>query len=194
MVCTDREDLADEIRRLRFHGLGLDAFQRETQGRTPQAEVLEPGFKYNLPDMNAALGVSQLGRLDAMNAKRAALAARYSELLSGIDGIEPLGIPSYSMRHAWHLYVVRVDTGRAGIGRDAFMEEMKARRIGTGLHFRAVHSHAYYRSSGLDLPPLPNTDWNSERQCSLPLFPDMDLSDVDRVVGAIASILGGVRH
>lgn len=194
MVCTDRDDLADEIRRLRFHGLGQDTFQRETQGRAPQAQVLEPGYKYNLPDMNAALGVSQLARLDDMNAKRAALAEYYAESLADIDGVTPLGIPDYPMGHAWHLYIVRIEPERTGIDRDAFMPEMKARNIGTGLHFRAAHTHAYYRSMDLAASSLANTEWNSERIVSLPMFPDMERSDVDRVVDAIRAIVDGGKN
>jgi len=193
LLCTNDADLAARIRRLRFHGLGADSFQRESQGRSPQAEVIEPGYKYNLPDMNAALGVSQLARLDRMNAQRAELARRYGERLARVDGIEPLGMPSYSMTHAWHLYVVRVDETRCGLDRNAFMLGLKRRKIGTGIHFRAVHGQAYYRNSGLEVPPLPNTEWNSERICSLPLFPDMTLEDVDRVVAEIESLVRGAR-
>lgn len=191
LLCTNDADLAATVRRLRFHGLAADAFQRESQGRRPQAEVVEPGFKYNLPDMNAALGLSQLGRLDEMNARRAALARRYGELLVRVDGIEPLGIPGYPMTHAWHLYIVRVDETRSGVTRDELISELKLRRIGTGIHFRAVHSHAYYRNARLDIPSLPNTDWNSERVCSLPLFPGMETEDVERVVAEIATIVRG---
>jgi UDP-4-amino-4-deoxy-L-arabinose-oxoglutarate aminotransferase len=189
MVCTDDEELASTIRRLRFHGLGMDSYQRETQGRSPQAEVLEPGFKYNLPDMNAALGLSQLNRLDTMNAKRASIAARYAELLADVAGVVPLAIPDLPMNHAWHLYIARIDEARTGINRDQFMAAMQERGIGTGLHFKAVHRHRFYRSLS-NVPPLPNTEWNSDRVCSLPLFPDMQLDDVARVVTTIRSIIG----
>jgi len=189
MLCTDDAALADHVRRLRFHGLGADAFQRESQGRSPQVEVVEPGYKYNLPDMNAALGVSQLERLDSMNARRARLAQRYSERLAEIDGIEPLSAPDYPFSHAWHLFIVRVDETRCGIGRDALMAKLKERNIGTGIHFRAAHRQAWYRNSKLAIPPLPNTDWNSDRVCSLPLFPDMEIADVDRVADEIAAIV-----
>ena len=189
MLCTDKADLAEHVRRLRFHGLGADAFQRASQGRAAQAEVLEPGYKYNLPDMNAALGVSQLERLDSMNGKRARLAQRYSELLAHVDGIEPLGLPEHPTGHAWHLYVVRVDEAQCGISRDTFMTRLSERGIGTGIHFRAVHSQAYYRKATLNIPPLPNTEWNSDRVCSLPLFPDMEISDVDRVVTEITAVV-----
>jgi len=189
LVTTDDAELAARLRRLRFHGLGADAFQRDTQGRAPQAEVIEPGYKYNLPDMNAALGLSQLARLAEMNRKRAALAARYAELLSGVDGVLPLGLPAYPQRHSWHLYIVRVDPVTAGVTRDELMERLKGHAIGTGLHFRAAHTHKYYRAHHPPRTPLPNTEWNSDRVCSLPLFPDMALADVERVVDAIRAVL-----
>jgi UDP-4-amino-4-deoxy-L-arabinose-oxoglutarate aminotransferase len=192
-VCTDSEELAARVRRLRFHGLGADSYQRETQGRAPQAEVVEPGFKYNLPDMNAALGVSQLARLDEMNRKRKVLAERYLDLLRGVDGVLPLALPKYRQLHAWHLFVVRIDSERAGMDRDEFMARMKARGIGTGLHFRAAHLHKYYRTHHALRHPLPNTEWNSARVCSLPLFPDMSSSDVDRVVDTIRDVIENRR-
>jgi UDP-4-amino-4-deoxy-L-arabinose-oxoglutarate aminotransferase len=189
VICTDSEALATRLRMLRFHGLGADTYQRETQGRAPQAEVIEPGYKYNLPDMNAVLGVSQLRRLAAMNERRAAIARRYHELLAGVEGVLPLGLPAYPMLHVWHLFVVRVDQDRTGLSRDDFMARLKARGIGTGLHFRAAHTHKYYREHSQPRWPLPNTEWNSARICSLPLFPDMELADVDRVVDAIRAVL-----
>jgi len=193
LVTTDDAELATRLRRLRFHGLGADAFQRDTQGRAPQAEVIEPGYKYNLPDMNAVLGLSQLARLPEMNRKRAALAARYAELLAGVEGVLPLGLPKYPQRHSWHLYIVRVDPATAGLTRDEFMERLKGRGIGTGLHFRAAHTHKYYRAHHPPRTPLPNTEWNSDRVCSLPLFPDMPLSDVERVVDAIRAVVREAR-
>ena len=188
VVCTDDAALADRIRRLRFHGLGVDAYQREVQGRTPQAEVLEPGFKYNLPDMDAALALGQLERLDRMNEKRAALANRYGVRLADVDALRPLRVPDYPLSHAWHLYVVRLDTGRARMSRQVFMDALKRRGIGTGIHFRAVHQYAYHRRVH-DAQDLPHTDWNSDRVCSLPLFPDMEAADVDRVVDAVRAVL-----
>lgn len=190
MFCSSDPDLVARVRRLKFHGLGVDAYDRTVQGRAPQAEVLEPGFKYNLTDMAAALGLGQLNRLEEFVEKRTALAARYRELLAGVDEIEPLALPSYSMRHAWHLFVVRLDTERAGIDRGTFLEELKKRNIGTGIHFKAVHTQKYYRDR-LRLPEgsLPATEWNADRICSLPLFPDMTPDDVDAVVAAIKEVL-----
>jgi UDP-4-amino-4-deoxy-L-arabinose-oxoglutarate aminotransferase len=192
VVCTEDAELAAQLRRLRFHGLGSDAFDRETQGRSPQVQVLEPGYKYNLPDINAALANSQLGRLESMNAQRQVLAGRYAERLKSINLVDPLRSPDYPHQHAWHLFVVRLDIDRAGIGRDEFMSRLKSHGIGSGLHFRAVHTHQYYRETFPHVGHLGNTEWNSDRILSLPLFPDMSLDDVDRVVDSIDRVIGEI--
>ena len=190
MFCSDDQDLLDRVRRLKFHGLGVDAYDRNTHGRSPQAQVVEPGYKYNMTDISAVLGLGQLARVDEFNRKRAELALIYREQLAGIDEILPLSDPPYPMKHAWHLFVVRLDTKRAGISRDDFMAELKQRNVGTGLHFRAVHLQKYYiESVGAHRGMLPNTEWNSDRICSLPLFPDMTTDDLDDVVDAIKDVL-----
>jgi len=190
MFCSDNPGLVERIRRLKFHGLGVDAYDRSIQGRAPQSEVLEPGFKYNLTDIAAAIGLGQLARLDSFIEKRSRLVHRYLELLGGIDEIMPLAVPSYPVRHSWHLFIVRLDTKRAGMDRETFMSELKRRNIGTGIHFKAVHTQKYYRET-LQLPEgaLPATEWNSEHICSLPLFPDMTMEDVESVVSAIKEVL-----
>ncbi len=190
MFCSDDAELLEHIRRLKFHGLGVDAFDRTMQGRSPQAEVLEPGFKYNLTDMAAVLGLGQLARLDGFIEKRTQLAERYLELLAEVPEVVPLSQPSYPMRHAWHLFVVRVNAQKTGMDRDRFMADLKERNIGTGIHFKAVHLQRYYRETMPQVKgTLVNTEWNSERLCSLPLFPDMTLADVDDVVQAIKEVL-----
>lgn len=189
VICTDNSALAAKLRRLRFHGLEVDAFERECQGRSPQAEVIEPGFKYNLPDMNASLALGQLERLRDINGKREALAHRYLERLKGTRAVMPIHSPGYPMKHAWHLFVVRVDTKGLGMTRDEFMAALRRRHIGSGIHFKAVHRHKYYRSlAGVFDDDLQHTSWNSERIVSLPLFADMSFGDVDRVVSAIEEI------
>ena len=189
IICTDDDELAERLRRLRFHGLGADAFDRESHGRLPSAEVIEPGYKYNLPDMNACLGIGQLNRLSDLNAKRAGLAQIYADAFGDMDAIRPLAIPAYPHVHAWHLFIVRVITERLSITRDEFMQGLKERNIGTGLHFRAVHHHKYYRERVTeDLSHLENTNWNSDRLVTLPLFPAMTDADVRRVISAVKEI------
>jgi UDP-4-amino-4-deoxy-L-arabinose-oxoglutarate aminotransferase len=190
MFCSDNLDLADRIRRLKFHGLGVDAFDRRTQGRSPQAQVLEPGFKYNLPDILAVLGVQQLARVEDFNDKRTQLASHYRERLTEVEELRPLAVPAYSHKHSWNLFVVRLDIEKSKLSRNDFMEELKKRNIGTGLHFRAVHQQKYYQET-MKIPSgiLSNTEWNSKRICSLPLFPGMTHEDVDNVVDTIKDIL-----
>lgn len=181
--------LAERMRRLRFHGLGSDAYDRDSQGRRPQAQVQEPGFKYNPPDLCSALALSQLRRLDEINEKRRGIAEFYLKAFEGVAEVAPLVPPPWPHTHAWHLFVIRL-TERSPVGRDAFIEEMKARQIGCGIHFQAVHAQKYYAATNaLGRASLPNTEWNSERICSIPLFPDMRDEDAERVVDAIRSIL-----
>ena len=190
MFCSDNLDFVDRIRRLKFHGLGVDAYDRKTQGRSPQAQVIEPGFKYNLPDILAVLGTCQLARIEAFNAKRTQLSEYYRERLAEIVEIQPLAVPNYPHKHSWHLFVIRLDIDKLKLSRNDFMQELQKRHIGTGLHFRAVHQQKYYRET-MKIPSglLPETEWNSERICSLPLFPEMTHEDVDDVVDTIKSIL-----
>jgi len=190
MVCSDDEALLDKIKSIKFHGLGVDAFDRKTQGRAPQAEVIQPGYKYNMTDISAVLGLGQLARLDSFNARRSEWAARYRELLADVPELSPLALPGNEHAHAWHLYIVRLDVDRAGMDRDAFMAALKKENIGTGLHFRAVHLQKYYvETFGMKRGLLPNTEWNSDRICSLPLFPAMQDQDVEDVIQTIQSVL-----
>ncbi|MFM9488226.1 UDP-4-amino-4-deoxy-L-arabinose aminotransferase [Pseudomonas monachiensis] len=187
MFVSDDEALASRVRMLRFHGLGVDAYDRLTHGRKPQAQVVEPGFKYNLADINAAIALVQLERLDEINAKRTSLAQTYLQRLEGLP-VQPLAVPAHSQKHAWHLFILRIDAERCGLDREAFMKALQEQNIGTGIHFIATHLHTYYRQRYPNLY-LPNTEWNSARLCSIPLFPDMTSDDVERVVGAIENCM-----
>jgi UDP-4-amino-4-deoxy-L-arabinose-oxoglutarate aminotransferase len=188
LIVTDDAALADRMRSLKFHGLGVDAYDRHTHGRKPQAEVIMPGFKYNLPDISAAIALVQLKKLPAINERRALIAQRYLTELADTPFL-PLTQPEWSHQHAWHLFIIRVDEAQCGITRDALMETLKAQDIGTGLHFRAAHTHKYYRERYPQLS-LPHTEWNSDRICSIPLFPDMRDEDVTRVISALRQIAG----
>lgn len=188
LVVTDDEQLAQRIRSLKFHGLGVDAYDRQTHGRAPQAEVISPGYKYNLADINAALALVQLGKLSEANQRRTEIAERYLRELSDTP-FQPLTVPAWPHVHAWHLFIIRVDETRCGLTRDALMEALKAQGIGTGLHFRAAHTQKYYRENFPNLV-LPNTEWNSARICSLPLFPDMTDDDTSRVIDALHQLAG----
>ena len=202
VLTTNDSALADRVRRLRFHGLAVDAHDRGQQGRSPQAEVQEPGFKQNMPDMNAVLAVRQLPRLDAFIERRAAIARFYREQLASIAGIVPLDDPTWPHRHARHLFVVRVDERVCGLDRSAFMDGLKRRNVGTGIHFLAAHTQRWYRDNRSEwMGRLPNTEWNSQRICTIPCFPDMSDDDAFSVIAAIketlvqtrATVSGGTR-
>jgi UDP-4-amino-4-deoxy-L-arabinose-oxoglutarate aminotransferase len=129
-----------------------------------------------------------MSRLDEINSKRTELAMHYRELLEGVEEVLPLKDPDFDFKHAWHLFVIRVNSDK--IDRNRFMEALKAENIGTGLHFRAVHLQKYYREAmGFKPGDMPVTEWNSDRICSLPLFPEMTPGDVEDVVTAIKKVL-----
>ncbi len=188
MFVSDNTALSARMRSLKFHGLGVDAYDRMTHGRSPQAQVVEPGYKYNMPDMQAVLALGQLARIEEINARRTELAMRYRELLKDVEELLPLADPDYDFKHAWHLFIVRVVKGK--LNRDDFMAALKEKNIGTGLHFRCTHLQKFYREQmGCKAGMLPNTEWNSDRICSLPLFPSMTEEDQNDVVTAIKEVL-----
>ncbi|WP_449548990.1 UDP-4-amino-4-deoxy-L-arabinose aminotransferase [Lelliottia amnigena] len=188
LIVTDDEQLANRMRSLKFHGLGVDAFDRQTHGRAPQAEVISPGYKYNLADINAAIALVQLKKLEQHNARRKEIAERYLTELENTPFL-PLTQPAWAHKHAWHLFILRVDEASCGISRNDLMEALKAKGIGTGLHFRAAHTQKYYRERYPALV-LPNTEWNSDRICSIPLFPTMTDDDVSRAIAALREVAG----
>ncbi|WP_317178992.1 UDP-4-amino-4-deoxy-L-arabinose aminotransferase [Lelliottia amnigena] len=188
LIVTDDEQLANRMRSLKFHGLGVDAFDRQTHGRAPQAEVISPGYKYNLADINAAIALVQLQKLEQHNARRKEIAERYLTELENTPFL-PLTQPAWAHKHAWHLFILRVDEASCGISQNDLMEALKAKGIGTGLHFRAAHTQKYYRERYPALV-LPNTEWNSDRICSIPLFPTMTDNDVNRVIAALREVAG----
>ena len=192
MLTIKNGDEIDLARKIKFHGVDKRGWKRFGKDlKTLEYEVVVPGYKYNMMDIQAALGIHQLGRLDEFINKRELLARYYDQALSNIPHIAPLGAVSYSHRHARHLYILKLNLEQIRITRDEFMRELKKRNIGSGLHYTAVHKHKYYSDKyGPFLDALPSTEHCSERIISVPLFPAMTTSDQDRVVSAIDSILG----
>ncbi len=187
IVATDRADLAEKIALYRFHGMSRDAWKRYDAKGIPQYDIVVPGFKYNMMDIQAAIGIHQLPRLDAWIDLRRRYAMRYRKALDGMDGVLLPGDVPYPHRHAWHLFVALLDLERLTLSRDAFMARLRDRNIGTGLHFVAAHLHpAHRRRRGFAKGRFPNAEWVSERILSLPLYPKMGEGDVDDVIEAVA--------
>jgi UDP-4-amino-4-deoxy-L-arabinose-oxoglutarate aminotransferase len=194
MVTTRNEKLADRMRTLRFHGVSKDAWSRYGRSASPRYEVIEPGWKYNMLDLQAALGIEQMKKLERFNQQRAELAARYAERLADVPEVRPLERVTYDHVHAWHLYIVRLDLSRLSIGRDEFMGALGQEGIGVGLHFTAVHRHRYYADKyGFREGDLPASEAAGESILSLPLYPLLTLEKQDRVVAAIKKVVGAHR-
>jgi len=192
MVTTRDGDLARRIQSYGLHGMSADAWSRFSDKGYKHYDVVFPGFKYNLTDLAASLGLSQLPRLAAWLRRRDAIWRRYDEALVDL----PLTLPAPDEPdtvHARHLYTVLVDDD-ARVTRDEFLAEMNRRRIGTGVHYRALHLHPYYRDRwGFRPEDFPNAWHIGERTVSLPLTPKLSDADVDRVIRAVHEIVGRTR-
>ena len=193
MVTTNDAALAKRMSLLRFHGVERDAWKAYGGAQLPLYDVVVPGLKYNLTDIQSAIGLHQLRKLDAFNAERARLAARYDAALTAIPALRPLGRVAYDCTHVHHLYVVRVDPARLTIDRNAFMAEAIGAGVGLGLHFTAVHELTYYRRRLGELHDrLPVASAASARLFSLPLFPGLSDAEQDRVIAVLADV--AARH
>ena len=190
LITVSDERLRDRLVSLRFHGVDQDAWKRYAREASKGYDLFEPGWKYNLTDLQAAVGLAQLRRIEEMNARRMKLAELYDRLLDDVSEIIRAARVSYPSRHAWHLYTILIDPDKAGLTRDEFREEMRKRNIGTGLHFLAVHGLSFYRERYRPAPELlRNSEYVAARIVSLPLFPDMQEEDVVEVVEEIRDIL-----
>ncbi len=187
MITTDDAGLAERLRLLRFHGIARDAWSRYGGRGTPDYEIVALGFKYNMTDLQAALGLVQLGRLEDFVQARTRVADWYAEALRAVPGVDMLEPVRHPARHAWHLLVVRLRLEEIGVARDTVMQRLVEANIGVGLHFKALHLHPLYRDRvAADPATLPHATRASERILSLPLFPAMTRDDVRDVAEALA--------
>jgi len=185
MVTTNNDDLATRIRMMRLHGIGRDAWGRYSSEGSWFYEVLDSGFKYNLTDIQSAIGIVQLGKCDCMNAARGQIAARYSE---GFAMEQALEVPTVGDQRdsAWHLYVLRLNLDEISITRNQMIESLKKRGIGASVHFIPLHMHPYYRMTyGYRAEDFPVATRQYERYLSLPIFPGMTSSQVDYVIESV---------
>lgn len=194
MATTANAAWAERMRVMRLHGISKDAWKRYAAEGSWRYEILAPGFKYNLTDMQAALGLSQLARCGAMWARRASLAARYTEELRNL-GVFELPYAREDVQHAWHLYPIRIRSGALSIHRDRVIEELKQRGIGTSVHFIPLHLHPYYRDRwGYRAGDFPVAEDYFDRCISLPLYPAMSDGDQTRVIEALGDVVRRFRR
>lgn len=186
MITLNDAAIEKKLRLLRFHGIERDAWKRYGKGGNPSYDIAEPGYKYNMPDILAALGLAQMERWQEFNRKRAELAEVYLEELKNISGIDLPRVPEYDHVHAWHLFVIKV----SALSRDEFMNRLSDYNIGYGLHFPPTHTLNYINKEyARDIGLLPETERAAQKIISLPLFPDMREKDVQYVCKAIKEIV-----
>lgn len=177
---------------LRFHGIDRDIWDRFTKKGSQQYDVAEPALKFNMSDVQAAIGIHQLRKLESFIEKRTYFANRYLSLFKGWDSIYlPPYNPGYSQRHAWHLFAPCLNTEKTGLTRLDLINQMKEKGIGLGLHFEPSHLYSFYQKTyGYKEGDFPNAEWVGGRIFSLPLFPLMTEQDQDRVVACLAELVG----
>ena len=189
MVTTDDPECADRMRRMSLHGLSRDAWKRYTNQGSWYYEIVAPGFKYNLTDMAAALGLSQLHKADRFWKTRERYAALYAEGFRDLSEITPLGIQD-DVQHAWHLYVIQLDLDRLQISRQEFIQGLQQKDIGCSVHFIPLHLHPYYRSTGhYHRGDFPIASHAFDRMVSLPLYSKMSEEDVRRTIQVVRELI-----
>lgn len=188
-MLTGPPALLEDARVWSLHGMSRDAFKRYTAEGSWRYEVVLPGFKYNMPDLQAAIGIHQLKRLEKMQRRREAIVAQYDEALGHMEQLEtPVARPG--VESAWHIYLLRLRPGRLKIDRNVFIEELRERNIGASVHFIPVHLHPYYRDRyGFRPQDFPVAQSNFERMLSLPLSPAHSDQDVADVIEAVTDIV-----
>ena len=190
MVTTASDEWADRIRIASLHGMSRGAWSRYGRPNTKRYELVLPGFKYNMPDLQAAIGLHQLASLEQRHARREAICCRYDARLADLPIERPASVPSGD-RHARHLYTILVDEMRSGRSRDALQTALCDRGISTSVHFTALHLHPYYADRfGYERGMFPVAESISDRTLSLPLSSGMTDDAVERVIDAMHDVLG----
>ncbi|NVB84004.1 MAG: DegT/DnrJ/EryC1/StrS aminotransferase family protein [Kofleriaceae bacterium] len=188
MITTDDSAAADRCRIMSLHGISRDAWKRYTAEGSWAYDVIAPGYKYNLTDIAAAIGLVQLGKLDVMWRRRVQIAARYDEAFGSHAALQ---LPTHGAghQHAWHLYMLRVDNARIRGGRDAFADELRKRNIGISVHFIPLHIQPYYRDTyGYAPDDFPVAYREFRREISLPIYSRMSDRDVEQVIEAVLEV------
>lgn len=195
MLVTEDAALADRARIMSMHGISRDAWKRFTAEGSWYYEIIAPGFKYNLTDIAAALGIVQLEKLQRMHARRAVIAARFDRAFADVAEVEtPARAPSDGL-HAWHLYCIRLDLPRLTIDRARFIERLRALGIGASVHYTPLHLHPYYRETfGTTAEQFPVATREAARLITLPLYSRMTDRDVDDVIAAVLDTIAAHRR
>jgi len=193
MLCTDDDEIAERVKVMRLHGINRNVWDRFSTGASWEYDVVAPGFKYNMPDILAAIGIHQLRKVELFRDKRQWIAEKYYEGLKAIPGLILPRIRCEMEDHSWYLYMVLIEPEETvnGVDRNTFIEKMTERNIGTSVHYKPLHRMTYYRERyGLRPEMFPNAEWVFERCVSLPMFSAMTDEQLEYVTEAIREVLG----
>jgi perosamine synthetase len=194
MITTDDEGFAARMRVMRLHGISGDAWKRYGKNGSWFYEVVEAGFKYNPTDIQAALGLVQLTKCDAMSAARRRIAERYHSAFKDVGALE-IPATKYDRTTSWHLYILRLHLQQLRISRDAFINELKERGVGTSVHFIPLHLHPFYqRAYAYQKGDFPVAEAEFQRCISLPIYPDMTDDEVDQVIRIVMEVTNEARR
>ena len=189
MVTTNSQKYADDIKVLGLHGMSKDAWKRFSDEGYKHYQIVYAGFKYNMMDLQAAIGIHQLGRVDRYWKKRKQIWDQYNEVFKDLPVFLPTP-PEKDTRHAFHLYTLLIDINRSKITRDQFLNEMTKRNIGVGVHYIALHTHPFYRKAyGYKHGDFPNAEWISQRTVSLPISAKLTNGDLRDIIRAVQTSL-----
>ncbi|HEV2991187.1 MAG TPA: DegT/DnrJ/EryC1/StrS family aminotransferase [Candidatus Angelobacter sp.] len=193
MLTTSNDKVAERVRIMRLHGIEREAWKRYSSDGSWFYQVQEAGYKYNMTDIAAAIGLVQLGKCDDLSAARHAIAERYTAAFSQIQSLQ---VPDdhHDRKTPWHLYVLRIHPERLSINRDRFISELKSRGIGTSVHFIPLHLHPFYQKRfGYKTGDFPCAEAEYARALSLPIYPTMTDAEINAVIHAVADVIDAFR-
>jgi dTDP-4-amino-4,6-dideoxygalactose transaminase len=194
MATTDNPEWAARMRVMSLHGISHDAWKRYTKEGSWYYEILYPGFKYNLTDIAAAIGIEQLRKSDNFWNARKRIAATYNAAFADLPELQTPACRAFA-QHAWHLYPIQLDLDRLRVNRNRFIEALHEKGIGTSVHFIPLHLHPYYRDKfGYRPGDFPTATAVFERIISLPIYSKMAESDVEQVIAAVREVAGANRR
>ncbi len=192
MVTTDRDDLANRLRRFRNHGLETD-FRERAARRAPYSRMVDLGYNYRLTDLQSALGLAQLARLEQFLKRRTEISERYTAALATVGGVTVPYVPAH-VRHARHIFPILLDSDQITVNRDTILAALRAENIGAVVHYVPAYWHPHYEALGYRRGLCPRAEAAYERIVTLPLFPAMTDYDVDDVLAALRKVLGYYRR
>lgn len=193
MITTNDDNIADNMQIKRLHGMNRDAWKRYGNTGSWEYDVTMLGYKYNMTDITASIGIHQLKKVNLFRDKRECIAQRYTDAFSKIDEIEPPFVAD-NIQHSWHLYIIKLDIDNLSISRNDFINELRENKINTSVHFKPLHMFSYFKNKyGYKNTDFPNASFLFDRIVSLPIYPSMTEEDINYVIDKVTQIVSGNR-